>query len=195
MAPDSPHTPNTPFLPDVEVVVTPYETPPPPPTSSYGRPHNQTSSYVPHTSYTTHGMNATMVGASDPRSTFLVQIEKIMMLEHQVEQFDARLERATRQLNAATKDEPDTMAYLIAAANLAQHAQKDMNWANALKHPTHREPAIQALNKELTSLQQTILTEILESNPEYEMAVANATPGRLLLDIKRSGMYKVRGVK
>ena len=54
-------------------------------------------------------------------------MEKIMMLEHQVEQYDACLERATRQLNAATKDEPDTMAYLIAAADLAQHAQKDMN--------------------------------------------------------------------
>ena len=79
MAPDSPSTPNTTILPDVEVVVTPYETPPPPPTSSYGRPHNQTSSYVPHTSYTTHGMNATMVGASDPRSIFLVQMEKIMI--------------------------------------------------------------------------------------------------------------------
>ena len=40
-----------------------------------------------------------------------------------------------------------------------------------------------------------VLTEILPLHPDWDIAVSNATPGRLLLDIKRSGKYKVRGVK
>ncbi len=77
---------------------------------------------------------------------------------------------------------------------MADHAQKDMNWKKALDSE-HRKPAIEALNNELTSLQKTILTEVFSTDPTYEVAVLNATPGRLLLDIKRSGKYKVRGVK
>jgi hypothetical protein len=77
---------------------------------------------------------------------------------------------------------------------MADHAQKDMNWKKALDSE-HRKPAIEALNNELTSLQKTILTEVFTTDPTYEVAVLNATPGRLLLDIKRSGKYKVRGVK
>ena len=43
------------------------------------------------------------------------------------------------------------------------------------------------LDSELTSLQSNILTEINESHPEWQVALDKATPGRLLLDIKRSG--------
>ena len=58
-----------------------------------------------------------------------------------------------------------------------------MNWKKALDSE-HRKPAIEALNNELTSLQKTILTEVFPTDPTYEVAVLNATPGRLLLDIK-----------
>ena len=69
-----------------------------------------------------------------------------------------------------------------------------MSWKQALKG-THRESSIEALNKELDSLQKTILTRIMPDHPSYDRAKIEATPGRLLLDIKRSGMCKVRGVK
>ena len=64
-----------------------------------------------------------------------------------------------------------------------------MNWKKALASE-HRQPALEALDKELNSLQKTILTEVFAQDPSYETAVLNATPGRLLLDIKRSGKYK-----
>ena len=54
-----------------------------------------------------------------------------------------------------------------------------------IKEPArYRKPAIEALNNELTSLQKTILTEVFPTDPTYEVAVLNAIPGRLLLDIK-----------
>jgi hypothetical protein len=41
----------------------------------------------------------------------------------------------------------------------------------------------------------TILTRIDEHHPRYEEAVKDAVPGRFLLDVKRNGKYKGRGVK
>ena len=69
-----------------------------------------------------------------------------------------------------------------------------MNWKKALASDQHPE-AIKTLNKELTSLQKTILTEITDAHPEWFTAKQKAVPGRILLDIKRSGEYKARGVK
>ena len=115
-------------------------------------------------------------------------------MDHQFDIFSAQLERAMINLTQAS-DTPDTQAVLIAAAEIAQTAQKDMSWKKALADDVHREPAIAALDDELSSLQKTILTEIFEGDPEYEIAVKESTPGRLLLDIKRSGKYKARGVK
>ena len=48
---------------------------------------------------------------------------------------------------------------------------------------------------ELDSLETTILTRINPNNEEFTIAKRLATPGRILLDIKRSGLYKARGVK
>jgi hypothetical protein len=58
-----------------------------------------------------------------------------------------------------------------------------------------RDKVITALENELTSLQATILTRIHETDPEHATALELATPGRLLLTIKRSEAYKARGVK
>ena len=62
-------------------------------------------------------------------------------------------------------------------------------------HSKDRDAVIEALNLELTSLQNTILTQVTEDDHDFATAIKTATPGRLLLDIKRSGKYKCRGVK
>ena len=131
---------------------------------------------------------------TDPRTNYLINMSKIQQLDNDYERFDAAIEHASRSLQSNSKGEEDGAAYLIAAQTLADHAQKDMNWKKALASE-HRKPALEALDKELNSLQKTILTEIFAQDPSYEAAVLNATPGRLLLDIKRSGKYKVCGVK
>ena len=187
------------IMEDCEVVIAPediYHTPPPPPTTRSGRELRPTSLYVPSTS----GMEPKLQHMNDPedpddpRKEYIVNMAKIQQLSHDLDKFDLAIEHASVKLQAKSSQEGDATAYLIAAQTMADHAQKDMNWKKALDSE-HRNPALEALDKELSSLQKTILTEILPSDPNYEMAVLNATPGRLLLDIKRSGKYKVRGVK
>ena len=73
-------------------------------------------------------------------------------------------------------------------------AQKDMSWKRALSGPD-RKSAIEALEKELASLENTILTRLQPGTAEYENAKKEATSGRFLLDIKRSGKMKARGIK
>ena len=73
-------------------------------------------------------------------------------------------------------------------------SEKDMGWKKVLNGPD-RELAIAAYNKEVESLISTILTPIFEDDPKYENAVKEATSGRFLLDVKRCGTYKARGVK
>ena len=76
-------------------------------------------------------------------------------------------------------------AHLIAAAELAQTAQNDMDWKSALVDTMHRQNAIKALDDEVASLEATILTRILQEDPEFADAVKYACPGRFLWDIKR----------
>ena len=64
-----------------------------------------------------------------------------------------------------------------------------MNWKKALASED-KDAVIEALNLELTSLQKTILTQVTQDDHAFTTAVETATPGRLLLDIKRSGKYK-----
>ena len=46
--------------------------------------------------------------------------------------FEVRVAKASDKLNAASKDGQYVHAHLIAAAELAQTAQKDMDWKSAL---------------------------------------------------------------
>ena len=163
-----------------------------PRTPQYGRGHREgrnTQNYQPHTAYTDVG------GAPDynPRSIFLATMEKLIRLDNKVDVFNAQLNKASKTLNEASTV-PDVQGHLICGAELANHAQKDMNWKKALDSD-HRDAALKALEDELTSLKEYILTELNESDPDWKLAVETATPGRLLLDIKRSGKYKVRGVE
>ena len=154
--------------------------------------HNTRYDPTPRTSY--QPGDTGMEPNTDSRRVFLATVDKLKLVEHKCEVFCAQLERASRELNAKSST-PDVMGHLIAAAELGYEAQKDMSWKKALADPDHREPALKALESEMTSLQSTILTEILAGKPEYKIAVEKATPGRLLLDVKRSGKHKVRGVK
>ena len=105
------------------------------------------------------------------------------------------LDGALNELSSNTKNINDTIgAQLQAADYMALHAQKDMSWKKA-SSSEHRDKAIEALNKEITSLENSILTLIPADHVDYDTAVDQDTPGRILLDIKRNGTYKARGVK
>ena len=95
------------------------------------------------------------------------------------------------QLQAQTDD---IAALLEASSILALHAQKDMSWKRTLAGPD-RDKAIAAYEKERVALCKTILTPITPEDHDYYTAVAEATAGRFLLDVKRDGSYKVSGVK
>ena len=77
---------------------------------------------------------------------------------------------------------------------MAFNATKDMSWKLALAGPD-RPKVIKAYGDEVASLCDTILTRVHKGDSEYAKAVELATPGRALLDIKRSGDYKGRIVK
>jgi hypothetical protein len=130
-----------------------------------------------------------------PRYTFLTEIDQLDSLGHDMAVYDAQLDMAIRKFEKLSSGSNDDVAvHLAASEHLALMAQKDMNWRDTINGPG-RDKAIDALENELSSLQKTILTELTEDSPDFELAVREATPGRLLLDIKRDGSYKVRGVK
>ena len=159
-----------------------------------GRVRKQVQPFIPHH----HGMEGEPQKLDtynkDPRQTFYMNIEQLMKIEQEHDIFAARLAKASQQLNRAATAGGDIEAHQKLAINLAVEAQKDMSWKAVLRGPD-KDKASEALDKELTSLQNTILTEILQGDPQWETAVKNATQGRILLDIKRNGTYKARGVK
>ena len=131
-----------------------------------------------------------------PRDEFLDNVSRIQQLDQNMGIFEVRVEKASDKLNAASKDGQDIHAHLIAAAELAQTAQEDMDWKKALADTTHRQNSntIKALEDEVASLEATILTRVPPWDAEFADAVKYACPGRFLLDIKRSLAYKARGV-
>ena len=96
---------------------------------------------------------------------------------------------------AAAQTAKANLAQLYAECAATAHlAMTDMSWVNALKSDD-RQLVIDAYNKEMSSLLDTILIAIPEGHPERAAAEKLATPGRALLDFKRSGVYKARIVK
>ena len=53
---------------------------------------------------------------------------------------------------------------------------------------------MKAYKTEWDALTSTVLVELDPSHPEYETAVRKATGGRLLLEFKRTGVWKARAV-
>jgi hypothetical protein len=88
----------------------------------------------------------------------------------------------------------DYCALIEASHYLCLMAQKDMNWKKALQGPDAA-AIIHAFEKERESLLSTVLTLIDKTDPRYEELLRIAITGRYLLDIKRDGSRKVRGVK
>ena len=104
---------------------------------------------------------------------------------------DSNYTECAKILNTSTPRHED---HRMLAQILAAHSQNDMDWDKALASDD-RNKVIEALEKEMESLTSTILTEVKEDDEEYNQACELATPDRILLGIKRSGIYKSRGVK
>ena len=141
------------------------------------------------------GMGTSKLLSVTQRGTLIETIDGL-------EQFDADPRLHGEAITTAIKDAAfignvkvdDPSLHIQIAANMALHATKDMSWAKALSGPD-REKAIQANSDEFTSLQKNILTEVSKDHPEWTLIKAKATPGRMLLDLKRSGKHKARAVK
>jgi len=101
---------------------------------------------------------------------------------------------AVKQLVADNTLKTDHEAYATAGRFLAMIAQKDIKWKKALEGED-RDKAIASFHAERDPLLDTVLVLIDEDHPQYATAIEQACPGRYLLDEKRSGMWKTRGVK
>ena len=95
-------------------------------------------------------------------------------------------------MTAQTK--PDVPAILDCAHYFAGAATRSLNWQRTLRSPD-ADKAVEAYKKELKSLQDTVLTLVKPTDSDYEQALQEACEGRVLLNIKRNGRYKARGVK
>ena len=112
--------------------------------------------------------------------------------------YQVRVAKVSDRLDAASKEGQDGLDHLVAAAQLDQPTQKDMDWKKDLADTTYRQNATNALKDEVASLEATILTRVLPGDPEFADAAKYMTlyacPGRFLLDIKHSLAYKARRV-
>lgn len=82
----------------------------------------------------------------------------------------------------------------MVARHLEQTQMKDVAWVEVLKGE-NADRAIAALNTEKVSLYSNILRRLTPGDAEYEQAVQQAITARVLLDRKRSGIWKARIVK
>jgi hypothetical protein len=88
----------------------------------------------------------------------------------------------------------DHFSITQASGFLALVAQKNIQWKKALAGPDC-DKAIAAFHAERDSLMSNILELLSPDHPEYSTALSDAVSGRFLLDERRSGMWKARGVK
>ena len=123
---------------------------------------------------------------------FLVQIDLATRLEPIAR--DAALVLAVSIFTGQQGSKFDHGSISSASRLLALTAQKDNKWKKALAGPDS-DKAIAALYSEKDSLLDTVLVKIDKDHPDYNTALAQAITGRFLLDIRRNGMWKSRGVK
>ena len=135
------------------------------------------------------------------RDAFINVIEHLQRLDESVEKELATQERLVTEcchiLNsyALREDQIDMVAHSTACDMFAVQGQHDIGWARALAGPD-RQKVIDAYEKEMASLCDTILQRVLEGDEDYRTAIQEAVTGRLILDVKRKlGTYKARGVK
>ena len=136
---------------------------------------------------------------AQPREAFVNVIELLSTLDESINQELVIQEKLITEcchiLNQTAITQLDVVAHSAACDILAVQGQHDVGWARALSGPD-RKKVIEAYEKEMTSLCDTILERVLEGDDDYKSALKEAVSGRLILDIKRKlGTYKARGVK
>ena len=72
-------------------------------------------------------------------------------------------------------------------------AQSELQWKQELAS-TNRDKVVEAFRAEIDKLTANVLTPIPAEHPEFQDAKKLATPGRFILNRKRSGAWKCRGV-
>ena len=136
---------------------------------------------------------------AQPREAFVNVIELLSTLDESINQELVIQEKLITEcchiLNKTAITQPDVVAHSAACDILAVQGQHDVGWAKALSGPD-RKKVIEAYEKEMASLCDTILERVLEGDDDYKTALKEAVSGRLILDVKRKlGTYKARGVK
>ena len=101
--------------------------------------------------------------------------------------------RASQLMHAYPGEEACDDAGISAGDLIAFQAMKDLPWGKFL-HGEHHESVLKAYHSELDSLLSTVLRELKDGDPELAQAMKSATPCRLLLEFKRSGLWKARCV-
>ena len=91
------------------------------------------------TSKPAYHINYDIVVPVSPRDEFLDTMARLQQLDQSMPIYLVRLGKASDKLNAASKDGQDVHAHLIAAMEMAQPTQIDMDWRNALEDPVHRQ--------------------------------------------------------
>ena len=127
-----------------------------------------------------------------PRYEFLCAVEDLSLSDSPNADGVAKL--VTQFVGSVRDQSIDHEAVNLACLYLAMVAHKDMSW-EAVLASDDRELAVRALKAEKDSLLSTILVHIDAEHPEYQAAVKEAISGRYLLDLKRVGVWKARGVK
>lgn len=126
-----------------------------------------------------------------PSYAFMAQVERAIEQRGAVASIFVA---ALRDLTSSTNGAIDHEVISAASRHLALIAQRDMKWNQALQGPDC-DKAIAAFHVERDSLLDSILELLEPCHPEHDQAVQQAILGRYLLDIRRNGMWKVRGVK
>ena len=122
---------------------------------------------------------------------FMEKVSRCFTMEVDSDVLDNTLSIAVDEMVAQGKT--NYMALTITCATLAYMAQKDMSWKQALASDRSKD-VITASQSEKDSLGR-ILTKIYPHDPKYQQALDESVSGRYLLDERRSGQMKVRGVK
>ena len=136
----------------------------------------------------------------DSRMVFLTTVDRLMRIDEtpdgrQHKMLNSAINFFSKSKNRNRTDGVDFVTLLAAADILAVQGQHDISWKQALAGP-NREKAIEAYNKEMASLCDTILERVRPGDEDYQKAMEESVTGRIILDVKRRlGAYKARGVK
>jgi hypothetical protein len=127
-----------------------------------------------------------------PRYEFLCSVEGLSLSDSPNADGVAKL--VAQFVGSFRAQSIDHEAVNLACLYLAMMADKDMSW-EAVLASDDRELAVKALKAEKDSLLFTILVHIDAEHSEHQAAVKGAISGRYLLDLKRAGVRKARGVR